>query len=260
MDCLGITIKDVKENYKQLSRDEQVSLARRWRDNKDYDAREKLILSVLPWAIRLAQQFYVKADKKGKSTVQLDELISVSFEGVIHAVDKFDPEMGCMLTTYVSWWARQKMRLYLSNNWSDIHVPAYLLKHIKEFSELGIDDELDVTCSSEQRKVVCALRAVHSVQSLSGLYDVDGVLYLHSNVFLSTEKNPLQNVIDKEDLAFLEDCIARLNPRKQFIMRERLRGQTLKQVGEVLGITREGVRQLQVSAEKELTEYFYINE
>jgi len=260
MDCLGITLKDVRKHHKTLSSEEQVSLARRWQNYKDYDAREKLIQSVLPWAIRLAQLLHVKTSESYSSNVQLDDLISAAFEGVIHSVDKFDPEVGCKLTTYATWWIKQSMWRYLTNNWSDIHVPVYIHKHIKAFFELDVDDKLDVVNNPGHKKVSCALNAMHSVESLSKYYEVDGKQYQYSDMFLSTDNEPFQNVVEKEDLAFLEECITRLDSRKQFVVRERLRGKTLQQVAEIIGVTRERVRQIQISAEKKIKEYFGTHE
>jgi RNA polymerase sigma factor (sigma-70 family) len=79
-------------------------------------------------------------------------------------------------------------------------------------------------------------------------------------MFLSTDNEPFQNVVEKEDLAFLEECITRLDSRKQFVVRERLRGKTLQQVAEIIGVTRERVRQIQISAEKKIKEYFGTHE
>ncbi len=221
-----------------LDKAEVNRLADRWKTHKDYDAREQLICSVLPWAVRLVDCYHAVSNPG----VSWEDLMSPAMEGLIVGVDHFDPSRGA-LTTCVSVWVRQKMLDYLASNSSAIRIPRYVAGELGGFIARGepfrgIDDE----------KVLCAIKAKWGVGSMNHELDDDGDslsvwLYAH-NKGMKEIKEKEQNQDDEENIKRLWNAIGELPIRLRTIVELRLEGQTLHQIGDSMGITKERVRQL----------------
>jgi len=100
-----------------LTREEEVDLARRARKG-DKSAREKLVLSNLRLAIKIAKEFH------GKSRCNLEDLIQESNLGLCKAVDLFDPERGFKFSTYACWWMKQRVRSHVLGNSGIARLPG----------------------------------------------------------------------------------------------------------------------------------------
>lgn len=94
-------------DYSRVTADEEKSLARQWREHRDASARERLITANLRLVIALAKRYAGRG-------VPLDELIAEGNVGLIHAVDNFDPDMGCRISTYAAYWIRQSIGVVFS--------------------------------------------------------------------------------------------------------------------------------------------------
>ncbi len=219
-----------------LDKAEVNRLADRWKTHKDYDARERLIRSVLPWAVRLVDRYHA-ASNPG---VSWEDLMSPAMEGLVVGVDHFDPSRGA-LTTCVSVWVRQKMLDYLYSNSSAIRIPKYVAEELGGFIARGepfrdIDDE----------KVVCAIKAKWGVGSMNRELDRNGLpVWLYEyNKGMKERKEKEQKQDDEESIERLWNAIGELPIRLRTIVELRLEGQTLHQIGDSMGITKERVRQL----------------
>jgi len=94
MDSLDVYLRDIRHCCLKLSRQEIHELGVRWRDHNDQQAREQLVLCVLPWAVKIAMRY------KGRGVDQMD-LVSLANEGLMLALGNFDPDKGS-LTTHVA--------------------------------------------------------------------------------------------------------------------------------------------------------------
>lgn len=103
--------------HELLTRDEEVDLARRIKKG-DKSARDKLVLSNLRLAIKIAKEFH------GKSRCSFDDLIQESNLGLCKAVDLFDPDRGCKFSTYASWWMKQRVRSHVLGNSGVARLPG----------------------------------------------------------------------------------------------------------------------------------------
>ena len=86
----------------RVTGEEEVRLARDWREARRPEARERLITANLRLVIALARRY------SGRG-VPLEELVAEGNVGLIHAVDNFDPAAGCRFSTYAAYWIRQSI-------------------------------------------------------------------------------------------------------------------------------------------------------
>ena len=97
--------------YPMLVLEEEVKLANRWRDARDFAAVDKLVTSHLRLVAKIAMGF------RGYG-LPLGDLISEGNVGMMQAVERFDPARGCRLSTYAMWWIRASIQQYILHSWS----------------------------------------------------------------------------------------------------------------------------------------------
>lgn len=97
--------------YPMLSAEEERALSRAWRDTQDLAAAHKLVTSHLRLVARIAM------DHRGYG-LPLGELISEGTIGMMRALRRFDPERGCRLATYATWWIRAAIQEHILHSWS----------------------------------------------------------------------------------------------------------------------------------------------
>ena len=97
--------------YPILEADEEVRLAKRWRENGDETAMEQLVTSHLRLVAKIAMGY------RGYGLMVAD-LIAEGNVGMMQAVNKFDPDRGFRLSTYAMWWIRASIQEYILHSWS----------------------------------------------------------------------------------------------------------------------------------------------
>jgi RNA polymerase sigma-32 factor len=97
--------------FPMLSLEEEIELARRWRDHQDIQAAHKLVTSHLRLVARIAMGY------RGYG-LPVSELISEGSVGMMQAVKRYDPERGFRLATYAMWWIRASIQEYILHSWS----------------------------------------------------------------------------------------------------------------------------------------------
>lgn len=105
-------LKDIKK-YPLLTEDEERDLF----TNLTKENSDKIIQSNLRFVVSIAKQYQWKG-------IELADLIAVGNTGLLQAVDKFDPTMGCKFISYAVWWIRQAILEEIMNNGKTIRVPA----------------------------------------------------------------------------------------------------------------------------------------
>ena len=104
-DGLGHYLRSIRR-YDMLSLEDEQSLARRWRDNKDSDAADKLVTSHLRLVVKIAMGY------RGYG-LPLADLVAEGNVGMVRALDRFDPDRGFRLATYAMWWIRAAINEYV---------------------------------------------------------------------------------------------------------------------------------------------------
>jgi RNA polymerase primary sigma factor len=242
-----------------LTREEERELARR-KDEGDEEAKRQLIESNLRLVMAITRNYT-------KANVPLLDLIQEGNLGLIRAVEKFDYRLGFKLSTYATWWIRQAITRALADQGRTIRLPVHVADQVRRLlrarrqlaqklnREPSLAELARETQQSEER-VRELLELVDNPVSLETPVGDGESLYgdliedVHS---LAPHEQTAEHARGKE----LAGALEQLNPRMRRVLSLRfgLDGespQTLEEVGNQLGITRERVRQLETRALREL--------
>ncbi len=99
------------QQYPRVSREQEAELCRRWRDDHDREARDKLLKSHLRFVVVIALKYR-------RYGLPLSELIAEGNFGLFHAVDRFEPERGLRFLTYAAYWIRAHILNTVTRSWS----------------------------------------------------------------------------------------------------------------------------------------------
>ena len=103
-------LQDIRK-FPMLQPEEELELARRWRDTEDEQAAHRLVTSHLRLVAKIAMGY------RGYG-LPVGELISEGNVGMMQAVKRFDPDRGFRLATYAMWWIRAAIQEYILHSWS----------------------------------------------------------------------------------------------------------------------------------------------
>jgi len=248
---------------------EEVTLANRIKKG-DKAARDHMIKSNLRLVVKIAH------DYKDFGLPVLD-LISEGNIGLIKAVERFDPEKGGKLSTYAAWWIKQSIKRALANQSKTIRLPVHLVDKISRIrktamlltEELGrepTDEELAEVLEMPVNKVSHLKSVSVRPASLNAPVgdDRDGAEF-GDIVGDDNAPTPFDNLSEKSLQMDLNEMIGNLDEREARIIKLRfgLEGDTpmtLEEVGQIFGITRERVRQLQNMALSKMRKIMASNE
>lgn len=233
---------------------DEIALAKRIKRG-DRAARNHMIQANLRLVVKIAH------DYKDFGLPLLD-LISEGNIGLIKAVERFDPQKGGKLSTYAAWWIKQSIKRALANQSKTIRLPVHLVDKISKMrrtamaltEELGrepTDDELAIVLEMPTHKVTHLKTVSVRPTSLNApLGEEDGGAEFGEIVGDENTPDPFESLREKAQNTDLREMISDLDEREARIIRLRfgLDGEderTLEEVGEMFGITRERVRQLQ---------------
>jgi RNA polymerase primary sigma factor len=239
-----------------LTPEEEIELAGRIR-NGDAAARERMINANLRLVVTIAHD-YVNLG------VPLLDLISEGNIGLMKAIDRFDPERGAKLSTYASWWIKQAIKRALASQGKTIRLPDKVVEkiaHLRRVSaeinnELGreaTEDELAEEIGIPAKTVARLKSAGRRPESLDAPISEDDLTDLGENVPDEQTQTPFELLREKDFSDQIDRILRILNKREATIIAQRfgLNGATakpLEQVAELIGVTRERVRRLELTA------------
>ena len=251
-----------------LEREHEVELATKWRDEGDDRAMHELVMAYARIVVSAASRYRYYGLSNG-------DLIQEGNIGLMQAAKRFDPDRGVRFSTYAAWWIRASIQDHILRNWSIVRTGTtaahkslfFKLRRLR--ARIGEADGGPLSHEGRQKIAETIGVTVADVtvmeQRLSG---ADGSLNAavsqesesESQDFLADDRpNPEQVVIELHDgevlSRWLNDALSELSPRERLIiMKRRLQddGATLEQLGGVLGVSKERVRQLEHRALKKL--------
>lgn len=263
MDPTQIYLKEI--GFSPLLTPEQEVYYGRLSLKGDPEARRKMIESNLRLVVKIARRYYNRG-------LEFSDLIEEGNLGLLRAVEKFDPERGFRFSTYATWWIRQTIERAIMNQTRTIRLPIHVLRELNLY--LSTARELMKTQDHEPsyREIAEALdRSIDDVKNMMELNEH----MISLDMQVSNENiqgKPLidaladKNAVDPADVLAneylhesIERCLQELNEKQREVLCRRfgLAGyerQTLEEVGKAVGLTRERVRQIQMSALKALRE------
>lgn len=243
-----------------LSAAEEVYFAR-LAQRGDEAGRQRMIESNLRLVVKIARRYMNRG-------LPLLDLIEEGNLGLIHAVEKFDPERGFRFSTYATWWIRQTIERGLMNQTRTIRLPIHVVKEINVY--LRAARKLAQTLEREPTPEDVAQfldRPLDEVKRLLGLNErvasADRPLDRESDrTLLDTipdEQNldPAQLLQDADMRRHIENWLGQLSAKQRAVVVRRfgldgMEVATLEELGQSLGVTRERARQIQIEALRRL--------
>ncbi|MDP0499417.1 MAG: sigma-70 family RNA polymerase sigma factor [Verrucomicrobiota bacterium JB022] len=220
----------------------------------DPRAREKMIKANLRLVVKIAHDY-------SNFGLPLLDLISEGNIGLVKAVERFDPNKGGKLSTYAAWWIKQSIKRALANQSKTIRLPVHLVDKIARMRRVTMELEEALGRAPSDEEIAAELEMpVNKVAHLKSVSvrptsldapvgDEDGTEF---GELIGDESsiNPLDDLENKTLINELNRMLAQIDPREAEIIRLRFglggeKPKTLEEVGELFGITRERVRQLQ---------------
>ncbi len=248
--------------YTLLTAAQEVELAKAI-EKGDKRAKDMLINSNLRLVVSIAKKY------QGHGLTLLD-LIQEGIIGLIRAAEKFDWRKGFKFSTYATWWIRQAVQRGVANKARTIRIPVHIVEREQKIAraERDLIAKLERTPTEEEiaertklplkqvREVRSAARAVASLDRPVG--EDDSASF--GDLFASADAQPDEQVEVELTEKALHAAVADLPEREQRILtlRYALTGEaepkSLEEIGRILGITRERVRQLEGEALRRLAE------
>lgn len=227
----------------------------------DEKAREILITHNLKLVVYVAKRYL------GRGLPLLD-LVEEGNLGLMHSLEKFDPDRGFRLSTYALWWIRQSIERALMNHSRTIRLPVHVVKELNgclrarsKLESQGMVDPGPEEIANMTGKPVDAVRKVMQMNrppvQLDAPLDIDPDLAL-GDVIADERCTPPEDQMYQAELeGYVAEWLARLSDKHRWVIERRfgLNNQDLATLEELAGelqVSRERVRQIQVEAQKEL--------
>ena len=261
-EAIRLYLKDIS-TIALLTQEEETDLARRAQEG-DTQARHRLVEANLRLVVSIAKKYLGHG-------LSFADLVQEGNIGLMKAVDRFDYKLGYKFSTYATWWIKQTISRGIADTGKTVRIPVHmteLIARIKRETTRFLaqegrrptNAELSAALDVPEEKIQEALRVQKEPVSLDTPVgeDEDSSLcdFIEDEVSAGPEELVLGTMLRSE----IQDALNRLNEREKtvVILRFGIGGHaphTLEEIGKVLGVTRERVRQIEARAIGQLRIY-----
>ena len=262
---------DEIRKFPMLEKDEEFMLAKRWTQQQDPEAAERMVTSHLRLVAKIAMGY------RGYG-LPIGEVISEGNVGLMQAVKKFDPDKGFRLSTYAMWWIRAAIQEYVLRSWSLVKMGTTAAQKKLFFNLRRMKGEMKAIEDGDLRpehvkKIATDLNVKESeVVSMNRRMGGGGDASLNVTIGGEDGGGEWQDWLEDETyqpqdealgnsqehdarMELLKDAMKDLNEREQDILTKRRlsdKPQTLEQLAGVYKVSRERIRQIEARAFEKL--------
>ncbi len=200
-------------NHRILSRNEVICLVPLAQAGC-IESRDKLVESNIKLITKVANRY-----RKVVENCDVDDLIQEGTIGIMKAIEKFDVNKGTEFSTYAKFW-----------------IDKYIINHFNNTKKIKLPNWI----YAEKLQVERGISIVSIDEELEGK---------NRHEIIATENNDIELIEKKE---YLEYLIKVLTDIEKIVIHERIKGFTLKKIGERMGLSKERIRQIEISAYKKM--------
>lgn len=246
--------------YPLLTREQEVELAEQYKRDNDEASAHRLVVSNLRFVVKTAHEY------RGYGLKLLD-LVQEGNIGLMIAVKKFDPAKGYRLVSYAVWWIRAYIQSFIMRAWSLVKVGTTQAQR-KLFFRLRSERERADRLAGPGERASAADIAAHLHVNESDVNDmemrlgerdfsldakvIEGGRSTHLDLLASSSDSQEESFASSEMRALLQKTIkqtfGQLNDKERYVIEHRIlkdEPPTLQEIGQVLNISRERVRQIE---------------
>ena len=244
-----------------LTADEEARLTTLSAQGDSY-AREKLIESNLRLVVSIAKRYLAN------SKMPFIDLIQEGNIGLIKAAEKFDPTLGYKFSTYATWWIKQSIRKAIMDNSRAVRLPANVISQLSKlnaasrelFQELRRDPTIKELAARLQmeEEVVRKLQLITKdpVSMETALNDEEDAT-IGDLVADDDEGHFEEDIYQEEVVNKVAQVLKTLSEREAEVLKLRYgiggtKAKTLEEVGQIFGVSKERIRQIEANALKKL--------
>ena len=246
-------------NSPLLSKEQEQSLTKSWKNNKDAKALEKLILSYTKLVIRIASQFKHYG-------LPFTDLVQEGHIGLLLAIEKFDVDRDLRFSTYSRWWVRATIQEYVLKNWSIVKTGSssaqkslfFNLRRFKINGEVNHEERKNIARLLGVKEKFISDRENHILKRDASLNTPlnNDTLEEWQNFLVDNSQENIEDVFIKNDeklrkKKWLTKALEALDEREKIIINSRHMCEspmTLEKIGKKLNISKERVRQIEAAA------------
>lgn len=262
-DSLNMYLKEIRQ-FPLLSIEEERELIDRI-GHGDMSARDRLVESNLRLVVSIAKKYQ-------NNGLTLMDLIQEANIGLLIAVEKFEPERGYRFSTYASWWIKQTISRALDNKSKLIRLPAYVVEGVNKMKNveraltiaLGREPTLEEVAKEmglDEAKVKKLRESSKEISSLDVAVGDDDEATMGELIADTSSLTPEESMENQTRTEVLDTILGTLEDREGDVIKYRYglmdgEPRTLEEVGQIFGLTKERIRQIEAKALRKLRNPF----